>query len=371
MGKGVAMPKKYFTHMSVEERETLSLGLAQGHSLRTMVTVLGRVPSTISRESTRNTMKGHPYRACTAHMLATVRRRQPRRPRKLLDPWLWRYVQTHLTRGCSPEQIAGRLRREYPDDMRKRLSAETIYAALYILSRGSLRSELLAALRQARKARRPRARRTDRRGQIPNMTLIAGRPAEVAIRPVPGHWEEDLIKGARNGSAVGSLVEGTTRLVILARLDGTDAGSAREGFTRKLKHVPVPLRKTLTYERGKEMPEHERLVQRLAIQVFFADPHSPWQRRHQRKHQGPAASVSAERDGLVGLHPASAQRHCASVEHPTEKMSRLGNAPGGVYATASSITRCTWNLKPPYIEQFYNRQRRHSYSKGLAPGVYA
>ena len=259
MGKGVAMPKKYFTHMSVEERETLSLGLAQGHSLRTMVTVLGRVPSTISRESTRNTMKGHPYRACTAHMLATVRRRQPRRPRKLLDPWLWRYVQTHLTRGCSPEQIAGRLRREYPDDMRKRLSAETIYAALYILSRGSLRSELLAALRQARKARRPRARRTDRRGQIPNMTLIAGRPAEVAIRPVPGHWEEDLIKGARNGSAVGSLVEGTTRLVILARLDGTDAGSAREGFTRKLKHVPVPLRKTLTYERGKEMPEHERL----------------------------------------------------------------------------------------------------------------
>lgn len=272
------MKKKSYTHMSVEERETLSLGLAQGHSLRTMATMLGRAPSTISRESARNAAKGHPYRACTAHTLAAARAQQPRRPRKLLDPWLWRYVQTHVLRGCSPEQIAGRLRREYPEDMRKHLSAETIYAGLYVLPRGALRSELLAALRQARKARRPRARGIDRRGQIPNMTRLAERPAEVATRTVPGHWEGDLIKGARNSSAIGSLVERTTRLVILARLDGTDALSARQGFTRKLKHVPAPLRKTLTYDRGKEMAEHERLAQRLAIRVFFADPHSPWQR---------------------------------------------------------------------------------------------
>jgi IS30 family transposase len=162
--------------------------------------------------------------------------------------------------------------------MRKRLSAETICVALYVLPRGSLRSELLAALRQARKTRRPRARGRDRRGQIPNMTLIAKRPVEVATRTVPGHWEGDLLKGVRNGSAVGTLVERTTRLVILARLEGTDALSAREGFTRKLKQVPTPLRKTLTYDRGKEMAEHERLAQRLAIRVFFADPHSPWQR---------------------------------------------------------------------------------------------
>jgi len=272
------MLKKSYTHMNVEERETLSLGLAQGYSLRTLAAVLGRAPSTISREAARNATRGHPYRACTAHTLAAARARQPRRPRKLLDPWLWRFVQTHLIRGCSPEQIAGRLRREYPDDMRKHLSTETIYVALYVLPRGSLRSELLAALRQARKARRPRARGTDRRGQIPNMTLLAERPAEVATRTVPGHWEGDLLKGARNGSAVGTLVERTTRLVILARLDGTDALSAREGFTRKLKLVPTALRKTLTYDRGKEMAEHERLAQRLAIRVFFADPHSPWQR---------------------------------------------------------------------------------------------
>jgi IS30 family transposase len=195
-----------------------------------------------------------------------------------LDPWLWQYVQTHLIEGCSPEQIAGRLKRAYPDDMSKQLSTETIYVGLYVLPRGTLRSALLTALRQARKARRPRARGTDRRGQILHMTPIAERPAEVASRIVPGHWEGDLIKGARNGSAVGTLVERTTRLVILARMDGTDATSAREGFTKKLRHVPALLRKTLTYDRGKEMAEHARLAKRLAIQIFFADPYSPWQR---------------------------------------------------------------------------------------------
>ena len=272
------MATRSYRHMTAEERETLSLGLAHGHSLRTMARVLGRAPSTVSRESARNTTRGRPYRACTAHTLASVRARQPRRPRKLVDPWLWHYVQTALAEGYSPEQIAGRLRREYPDDMGRHLSTETIYAALYVLPRGALRSELLAALRQARTARRPRARGTDRRGQIPHMTPIAERPAEVATRTVPGHWEGDLIKGARNGSAVGTLVERTTRLVILARMEGTDARSARQGFTKKLRHVPTLLRKTLTYDRGKEMAEHEQLAQRLAIQIFFADPYSPWQR---------------------------------------------------------------------------------------------
>jgi IS30 family transposase len=260
--------------MSIEERETLSLGLAHGHSLRTMATVLGRSPSTVSREYVRNA-RGDSYRACLAQRLAGSRARQPRRPRKLRDPWLWQYVQTHLGQGYSPEQIAGRLRREYPDDMRKRLSTETIYVALYVLPRGTLRTELLAALRQARKARRPRSRGTDRRGQLLHLTSIADRPAEVASRTVPGHWEGDLLKGARNGSAVGTLGERTTRLVIRARMEGTDAVSAREGFVRKLQHVPAPLRKTLTYDRGKEMADHEHLAQRLTLQVFFADPHSP------------------------------------------------------------------------------------------------
>ena len=269
------MPTKCYTHLSAEDRETVSLGLTQGASLRTLARVLGRAPSTLSREYARNTTRGRPYRACTAQTQAATRARQPRRSRKLLDPWLWQYVQTQLAEGCSPEQIAGRLRHAYPDDMRKQLSTETIYVGLYVLPRGTLRSELLAALRQARKARRPRARGTDRRGQISNMTPIDERPAEVATRTVPGHWEGDLIKGARNGSAVGTLVERTTRLVLLARMEGTDATSARRGFIKKLRHVPALLRKTLTYDRGKEMAEHEQLAQRLAIQIFFADPYSP------------------------------------------------------------------------------------------------
>ena len=117
------MSIRSYRHMTAEERETLSLGLAHGHSLRTMARVLGRAPSTLSRESARNTTRGHPYRACTAQTRATVRACQPRRPRKLLDPWLWQYVRTQLAEGCSPEQIAGRLQRAYPDDMGKHLSA--------------------------------------------------------------------------------------------------------------------------------------------------------------------------------------------------------------------------------------------------------
>jgi len=232
------MTTRCYTYLSGEDRETLSLGLTQGKSLRALARVLGRAPSTLCREYTRNTTRGRPYRAYTAQSEAATRARQPRRLRKLLDPWLWQYVRTHLAEGCSPEQIAGRLKRAYPDDMRKQLSAETIYAGLYVLPRGILRSALLAALRQARKARRPRSRGRDRRGQIPHMTPIAVRPAEVMTRTVPGHWEGDLLKGARNGSAVGTLVERTTRLVILARMDGTDATSAREGFTKKLRPVP-------------------------------------------------------------------------------------------------------------------------------------
>ena len=277
MGDGVAMRTRSYRQMSAEARETLSLGLARGHSLRTMATVLRRAPSTVSREQARNAVEG-PYRACTAHTLASARARQPRRPRTLLGPWRWQYVQTPLAQGCSPEQIAGRLRRAYPADMRKQLSAETIYVGLYVRPRGTLRSARLVALRQARQARRPRARGTDRRGQIPHMTPITERPAEVATRTVPGHWEGDLIKGARNGSAVGTLVERPTRLVILARRDGTDARSAREGCTKKLRPVPALLRKTLTSDRGNERAEHARLAERLAIRVFFADPYSPWPR---------------------------------------------------------------------------------------------
>ena len=158
--------------------------------------LLGRSPRTVTR--------GRPYRACTAHTIAAGRAGPPRRPQTLVDPWLWQYVRSHRGAGCSPEQIAGRLRREYPATMERHLSTEPIYAALSILPRGTLRREVRAALRQGRTPRRPRVRGTDRRGQIPNRTLIAARPAEVGTRTVPGHWEGDLIQGARNRSAIGT-----------------------------------------------------------------------------------------------------------------------------------------------------------------------
>ena len=268
------MTQRCYTHVSAEDRETVSLGLTQGESLRARARVLGRAPRSVSREVTRNALNG-PYRACTAQRPAAARARQPRRPRKLADPWLWQQVRTQLAEGCSPEQMAGRLRRADPDDRRKHLSAETLDVALSVRPRGALRSERLAARRQARKARRPRARGTDRRGQSPHMTPMAERSPEVATRTVPGHWEGDLIKGARKGSAVGTLVERTTRLVRLARMDGTEARSAREGFTRTLRHVPAPRRKPLTDDRGNERAEHEPWAQQLAIQRVFADPDSP------------------------------------------------------------------------------------------------
>lgn len=149
MGYDVAMRTRSYRHMSAEVRETLSLGLARGHSLRAMAAVLPRAPSTVSRELACNSMRAS-YRACTSQTLTTARAHQPRRPRKLLDPWLWQYVRTQLAEGCSPEQIAGRLKRADPQDMGKQLSAETIYVGLYVLPRGALRSALLAGLNQAR-----------------------------------------------------------------------------------------------------------------------------------------------------------------------------------------------------------------------------
>jgi len=217
--------------------------------------------------------------------------------------------------------------------MRKHLSADTISAGLYVLPRGALRSELLAALRQTHQARRPRARGVDRRGQIPNRTSIAERPAEVTTRTVPGHWEGDLLKGAHNRSAVGTLVERMTRLVILARMEGMDARSARQGFTKKLRHVPASLRKPLTYDRGKEMAEHERLAQRLSIQVFFADPHAPWQRGSNENTngllrpylpKGTNLSTDTQREFNVIAHRLNTRpRKCLGFATPLEVYAHL------------------------------------------------
>lgn len=186
------------------------------------------------------------------------------------------------------KQIAWRLRHPYPDDMQKHLSAETIYVSLYVLPPGALRSEHLAALRQARKAHRPLVRDTHRRVQLSHMTPITECPGEVATRTVPGHWEGNLIMGACNGSAVGTLVKRTTPL---ARMDETDARSARNVVTKKLQHVPPSLRKTLTHDWGKDMAERAHLSEELAIRIFFAYPYSPWQHGANENTTGCRAST--------------------------------------------------------------------------------
>jgi IS30 family transposase len=158
------------------------------------------------------------------------------------------------------------------------VSHETIYCAIYAMPRGTLRTELISLLRKSHKARLPRARGSQRKGGLPNMKNIALRPPEVAARIVPGHWEGDLIKGAMNRSSVGTLVERTSRFVMLVKLDGGCASDILEGFERRLKSIPESLRKTMTYDQGSEMALHETLSKQLHMDIFFCDPHSPWQR---------------------------------------------------------------------------------------------
>lgn len=266
----------HYKHLNAEERNAIHRRRLEGLSLRAIARELGRPASTVAREVARH-LPGSSYDAVAAER--GCRRRRRRGGRKLAPGTpLWNPVVMDLYRGWSPEQIAGRRKAAHPDEPAQWVSHETIYLALYALPRGELRKALLAQLRQGRAARRPRGRGQDRRGGLRDMASIHDRPAEVAAREVPGHWEGDFIKGAGNRSAVGTLVERTSRLVILARMDGTGAEAALVGFTRKLRRVPACVRKTLTYDQGKEMARHGELARRVGIRVYFADPHSPWQR---------------------------------------------------------------------------------------------
>lgn len=187
-------------------------------------------------------------------------------------------IARRLRRRHSPEQIAGILHRMHPDEPTLQVSHETIYTAIYAMPRGALRSELIACLRQSRKSRRPRARGEDRRGTIPDMTSIHDRPAEIDERLIPGHWEGDLIKGARNASAIGTLVERTSLFVTLARMGNAGAEAAVAGFSSVLNRIDAQRRLSLTYDQGREMAQHARLTELTNVRVYFADPHSPWQR---------------------------------------------------------------------------------------------
>lgn len=265
-----------YSRLSMAEREEISIQLALGQSFREIASRLGRSPSTISREYARN-CSSTGYRANIAHK--KMLKRCVRSERKITaNPMLRRYVLSGLKKQWSPQQISASLIDDYPGDRTMRVCAETIYTYLYVLPRGELRRELLSHLRQHHKQRRPRSRGTDRRGQIPEMLSIEERPPEVEDRSVPGHWEGDLIMGAGNRTALGTLVERTTRTVLLVPLKAKDAESVRKAFARRLRAIPRQMKLSMTYDRGKEMAEHRLFTAETKMKVYFAHPQSPWER---------------------------------------------------------------------------------------------
>ncbi len=269
MGKG-------YKQLTVAERCMIAIYEGEGLSRRAIARLLKRSHGTIVREVYRNGSSG----IYTPHEAQTrSRTRKFRLSRKLqAKPALWDQVLGLLREGWSPEQIAGTLKAMHPADPDQRVSHETIYAHIYAHPRGDLRTELIKLLRKHRKKRMPRTRGTDRRGKLKEITSIAARPKEVETRAVAGHWEGDLIKGKFNRSSVGTLVERTSRYVILVKLDNATAPVVHEGFVREMQHVPDELRLSLTYDRGSEMALHKQVASDLNLAVYFADPYSPWQR---------------------------------------------------------------------------------------------
>lgn len=271
--------RRGYRQFQPEERVLLAAYAQEGTSVRESARRLSRCPSTVSRELRRNGLAGKGYVSKAAQVAAT-RRRIAARPAAKLAPEgvLWGVVSTLLDWRWSPQQIAGTLRRMWPDDRDRHVSHETIYTAIYARPKGELRRELIACLRQGRSKRKRRSRGEDRRGHLLDAISIHVRPPEVDDRLMPGHWEGDLIKGAANRSAVAVLVERQTRLVLLAKMPDATAASALEAFSTKLRSIAAPMRKTFTYDQGKEMALHATLAEQSGVNVYFCDPHSPWQR---------------------------------------------------------------------------------------------
>lgn len=287
--------------LSFAEREEIALLRAEGASARQIARVLGRAPSTITRELAAGTHPDAPrYKASVAHRRAEQRLARPKPGKLASNPALTAWVAERLAgnhprtgtgtgagggkaRFWSPQQISRHLRVEFPDDEDMRISHEAIYQSLYVLGRGGLRKELHTALRSGRAARRPQAvTRASRAGRPHALTpevLISARPAEVTDRAVPGHWEGDLITGTRNGSAIGTLVERTTRYLMLLHLpDGHGAHQVATAMRQQITQLPAQLRKSLTWDQGREMTPFAGIQIVEDLDLWFCDPHSPWQR---------------------------------------------------------------------------------------------
>jgi IS30 family transposase len=269
-----------YSRLGPFDRDEIAAGLASGGTVEEIALAIGRRKSTVSREVAANGgPDGYSASAAQARAAAGASARRAAKT-KLKANWGLRVAVTRmLRRRLSPDQVSKKLAMDYPDDMKMRISHEAIYQYVYVLPRGELRDVLTKALRQERKEReRKGAKAGDRRGKLADMLSIEERPAEVAERIVPGHWEGDLIVGKGCKSAIATLVERVTRYTLVIKLDGRDADSVRKAMARTLSRVPANLRKTLTYDQGKEMAGHRLFAAATDMKVYFAHPHSPWER---------------------------------------------------------------------------------------------
>jgi IS30 family transposase len=278
-GKRPTARQRSELRLSLEEREEISRGLAAGESIRAIAEALGRCPSTVCREVNANggTRK---YRALVADRAADRRALRPKRAKLAQCRRLRGVVERKLEAKWSPQQISAWLALEYPDRPEMQVSHETIYQSLFVQSRGALRKELHSCLRSGRAMRRAKAYTKGNvgQGQLKNMVMISERPAEVKDRAVPGHWEGDLIFGKKMTS-IGTLVERHSRYVILLKLPtGHGADAVRKAMTKRILTLPAQLRRSITWDQGKEMAEHVRFTVETGVQIYFCDPKSPWQR---------------------------------------------------------------------------------------------
>lgn len=268
-----------YTRLNLEDREDISRGIWASEKFTAIAHRINRPTSTVSREVWGNVKYSWCYRAERADQKAKEKRKNGRRPKKLeANLKLKEYVYEKLRHEWSPEEIAKRIKLEYRKDAAMRVSHETIYQHLYCLPRGELKAELMRGLRRERKHRLSRQAIHYRRQRIQDIVSISERPKEVRGRIVPGHWEGDLIMGKARMSALGSLVERTTRLTLLVPLEAKDAFTVRNAFAAAFKKIPRRFTKTLTYDRGSEMSQHKFFTDETKIKVYFADPSSPWQR---------------------------------------------------------------------------------------------
>jgi IS30 family transposase len=326
-------------YLSLEEREEIALGLAAGQAQAEIARRLGRSPATIGREIERNSVRRwpHGYRAVPAQAKAETRAARPKPAKLAGNDRLRVEVQTGLGQRWSPEQITRRLVADFPDDPEMRVSHETIYQSLYVQGRGGLRRELSACLRTGRALRKPRRHAQQRRTRIKDMVMISERPAEVADRAVPGHWEGDLITGAGNSSAIGTLVERTTRFTMLLHLPGDHGAEAvRDAIAATIMTLPAQLRRSLTWDQGIELAAHAQISLATDLEIYFCDPHSPWQRGTNENTNGLLRQYFPKGSNLSLNSPAELARVAAELNGRPRKTLAWRNPAEALAALLSS-----------------------------------